>query len=140
MTAQAFPISSPPAATILVVDDEPFLRVVLPEALNEAGYHAIEAENADVAEQMLQTHPNIDVLITDINLDCRLDGHQVALKAYSLFPYLKVILMSGDLIAGEQGASKSTVADGFLHKPFQLEDMWNLVESLLRLNPPVSIQ
>jgi CheY-like chemotaxis protein len=140
MSDQVSTIYAPPAATVLVVDDEPFIRVVLADALNEAGYIAIEAENAEVAVDMLHTHSSIDVLITDINLDSGFDGHHVALKAYRRFPSLKVILMTGDVITSDQFSNKPAMADGFLQKPFRLEDMWQLVESLLQPNPQAAIQ
>ena len=136
MTLRTDVMFAPPTATILVVDDEPFLRIVLAEALVEAGYIVIEAESAEVAIDMLQAHPTIDVLITDINLDSAFDGHEVALKAQRRFPHLKVILMTGDLIPDEQFGAKPAIADGFLCKPFRLDDMWQLVESLFdRPNP-----
>jgi DNA-binding NtrC family response regulator len=122
-------IFAPSTATILVVDDEPFIRIVLAEALADAGYTAIEAESAEAAIEMLQSHPNVDVLITDINLNSSFDGHQIALRAQSLFPHLKVIFMTGDLMTDEQFAAKPLIAHGFLSKPFRLDDMWQLVEA-----------
>jgi DNA-binding NtrC family response regulator len=131
MTLQTDAFFAPSAATILVVDDEPFIRIVVAEALADAGYIAIEAESAEAAIEMLQSHPNVDVLITDINLNSGFDGHQVALKAQSLFPRLKVVLMTGGPMTDEQVAAKSAIAHGFLSKPFRLDDLWQLVEALV---------
>lgn len=122
----------PPAATVLVVDDEPFVRVVIAEALDEAGYFAIEAENADVALDLLHADPSIDVLITDMHLLGALDGHHLALKAYSILPALKVIFMTGDDVAASRIAKQAGLADGVLVKPFRLEELWQVVELCLK--------
>lgn len=124
--------SKPPAATVLVVDDEPFVRIVIAEALDEAGYFVIEAENAEVALDLLYANPGIDILIADMHLIGVLDGHQLALKAYSIFPALKVIFTTEDDVTALRATKQPGLADGVLVKPFRLEDLWRMVEVCLR--------
>ncbi|SUE43993.1 response regulator [Roseomonas gilardii] len=122
--------SKPSAATILVVDDESFVRTVIADALNEAGYFTIEAESADVALDLLRADPGIDILVTDMHLLGALDGRQLALEAYGIMPALKVILMTGDDVAASGIAQQPDLADGVLVKPFRLEELWQMVEGL----------
>jgi CheY-like chemotaxis protein len=132
MVAMSASFSEPPTVTVLVVDNEPFIRVVIAEALGEAGYFAVEAENADVALDLLHADSSIDILITDMHLLGALDGHQLALKAYSIFPALKVIFMTGDDVAASRITKQPGLADGVLVKPFRLEELWQMVEVCLR--------
>ncbi|RKK02765.1 response regulator [Pseudoroseomonas wenyumeiae] len=124
--------SKPPAATVLVVDDEPFIRTVVARALDEINYFTIEAENAEVALDLLHADPGIGLLITDIHLHGALDGHQLVLKAYSIIPALKVIYMTGDFVAAARLGKQPGPADGVLVKPFRLEDLWQMVEGCLK--------
>jgi CheY-like chemotaxis protein len=124
------PSSNHSSATVLVVDDEPFVRVVVAEALAEAGYLTFEAEDAEAALDLLNANPNIDVLVTDMCLAGALDGHQLAIEAYSLCPDLKVIFMTGDSQTASTLERLPGVADGVLIKPFHLEDLWQLMAHL----------
>ncbi|MBC9175651.1 response regulator [Pseudoroseomonas ludipueritiae] len=124
--------SKPPAATVLVVDDEPFIRIVIAEALDGAGHFAIEAENADVAMDLLHADPGIDVLITDMHLLGSFNGQQLATKAYSIIPALKVIFMTGDCVTASRISKHPGPGDGVLVKPFRLEDLLRMVEACLK--------
>ena len=124
--------SRPPAATVMVVDDEPFIRTVVARALDEINYFTIEAESAEVALDLLHADPGIDLLIIDIHLDGTIDGHQLALKAYSIIPAVKVIFMTGDFVAAARLGKQPGLADGVLVKPFRLEDLWQMVEGCLK--------
>lgn len=132
MVAMSASFSKSSAATILVVDDETFVRTMVAEALSEAGHFTIEAENASVALDLLYADPSIGVLITDVHMPGAFDGHQLALKAYNIVPALKVIFMTGDDVAASKIAKQPGLADGVLVKPFRLEGLWQMVEGCLR--------
>lgn len=72
--------------TVLVVDDEPLVRMLVTEALRELGYAAIEAADGPAGMKILRSAARIDLLITDIGLTGRLDGGQVADAARELRP------------------------------------------------------
>jgi DNA-binding NtrC family response regulator len=118
--------------TVLVVDDETFIRTVIAEALEIAGYFVVEADSADAALGLLHADPGIDVLITDMHLPDAFNGHQLALQASSLRPALKVIFMTGDPVAASKISKQTSLADGVLVKPFRLDDLWQIVESCLK--------
>jgi CheY-like chemotaxis protein len=125
------PSSKTSPATVLVVDDEPFVRVVVAEALAEAGYLTLEAEDAEAALDLLNANPNIGVLVTDMRLAGGLNGHQLAIEAYNLCPDLKVIFMTGDSLMASTLGRLPGVADGVLIKPFHLQDLWRLMAGLI---------
>jgi DNA-binding NtrC family response regulator len=124
------PSSNASPATVLVVDDEPFVRVVVAEALAEAGCLTCEAENAETALDLLNANPNIDALVADVRLPGTLDGHQLAIEAYRLCPDLKVIFMTGDSQMASTLEKLPGLADGVLIKPFHLRDLRRLMAHL----------
>ena len=67
-----------PAHVVLVVEDEPILRLNAAEALKDAGCEAFEAAESQEALEMLAAHPEISVLFTDINMPGERDGLALA--------------------------------------------------------------
>lgn len=132
MPAMSMSFSETSAVTVLVVDDETFIRSVVAEALELAGYATVQAENACAALDLLHTDPGVDILITDMHLPDGFNGHQLALKAYGLRPALKVIFMTGDPVAASRISQQPDLADGVSVKPFRLDDLWQVVESCLK--------
>ena len=81
--------------TVLVVDDEPTVRMLIVEVLEEAGYVALEAEDGPSGLRILQSDARIDLLITDVGLPGGLNGRQVADAARLGRPDLKVLFVTG---------------------------------------------
>ena len=134
MHTMSMSFSKTSVVTVLVVDDETFIRTLVAEALELAGYFTVEAESACAALGLLHADPAIDVLITDMHLTDAFNGEQLALKAYSLRPSLKVIVMTGDPAAASKMSRQPDLADGVLVKPFRLDDLWQVVESCLKVS------
>ena len=116
----------------MVVDDEPSIRTLIREVLNEAGYGAIEAAEGPSALRALAAAPRIDLLITDVGLPGGMNGRQVADAARSLRPHLKVLFITGY-------AENAAVGDGHLPrgmslmtKPFAMEDMARKIGDMLK--------
>ena len=106
--------------TVLVVEDEPVVRGLIVEILNDLGYHAIEAHDGPSGVDVLKSNRRIDLLITDIGLP-GLNGRQVAEAGRKFRPGLKVLFMTGY-------AENAALAAGFLEpgmamvtKPFAME-------------------
>lgn len=68
----------PGSKTILVVDDEPLVRMVTVEVLSDLGYNVIEAEDGPSALRLLTAHPALDLLLTDVGLPNGMNGRQLA--------------------------------------------------------------
>ena len=81
--------------TILVVEDDDDVRTYSSESLRELGYTVLEAQNARTALQMLDRHPEVAVIFTDIGLPGGMNGRQLCEEARKLRPTLKVLFTSG---------------------------------------------
>lgn len=121
--------------TILVVDDEPEIRVLVAEMLEDLGYAAIEASDGRDALVVLQSTVPIDLLITDVGLTGGLNGRQVADAGRALRPELKVLFMTG--YAENAVLSQGHLEPGMhvLTKPFSLDALANRVQLLVNGRP-----
>jgi PAS domain S-box-containing protein len=81
--------------TVLVVDDEAAIRMLIVEVLEEAGYLAVEAGDGPSAMKVLQSDARVDLLITDVGLPNGMNGRQVADAARVRRPDLKVLFITG---------------------------------------------
>jgi CheY-like chemotaxis protein len=79
----------------LVVEDDEVLRGYATEILRELGYQIFEAENGADALEILASHPEIDLLFTDVIMPGGLNGRQLADQALASNPKLKVLFTSG---------------------------------------------
>jgi PAS domain S-box-containing protein len=89
------PPQSPGAETVLVVEDDDDVRTYSTEILRELGYAILEAPNAQAALRMIDTHPEIALLFTDIGLPGGMNGRQLRDEARRLRPKLKVLFTTG---------------------------------------------
>ena len=117
------------APHILLVEDEAFLRELVMEGLQDAGFSVVEASDGTSGVQALQSDVRIDVLLSDIKLP-DIDGYQVAEAARTLRPGLKVILMTGYAPSPLPPALQSVVYR-VLQKPFSLETLPGMVNAAL---------
>ncbi|WP_407977115.1 response regulator [Brucella pseudogrignonensis] len=86
---------TPQPKTILVVEDEPVLRLVAVGDIEDAGMIALEASNGSQALEILAAQPAIDFLFTDIDMPGAVDGVALATIVQRRYPSIKVILVSG---------------------------------------------
>jgi len=81
--------------TILVVDDEPLVRMVAVEILEELGYHVLEADDGPSALRIMNSGQPIDLLITDVGLPGGMNGRQLADAVRINRPDLRVLFVTG---------------------------------------------
>jgi CheY-like chemotaxis protein len=81
--------------TILVVEDDPDVRAYSCETLSELGYTVLFAENGREGLRMLESHPEIRLLFTDVGLPGGMNGRQLADEARKRYPKLKVLFTTG---------------------------------------------
>jgi CheY-like chemotaxis protein len=117
--------------TVLVVDDEPSVRLLIREVLGDLGYHVLEAETGAAALDVMQAAGRVDLLVTDVGLPGGMNGRQLADAALSDRPALKVLFITGY-------AEKAVIGDGplqpplyILTKPFTLEALGARVEQII---------
>ena len=117
--------------TVLLVDDEPVIRMLVVEMLTDAGFNVLEAGDGAEAIKTLQSDVAIDLLVTDVGLPGQLNGRQVADAARGVRPELKVVFITGY-------AENAVVGNGHLDpgmeivtKPFDIAVLLAKVQELL---------
>ncbi|SFB18596.1 PAS domain S-box-containing protein [Rhizobium sp. NFR07] len=81
--------------TILVVDDEPLVRMVAVEILEELGYHVLEAGDGPTALKIMSSGQPIDLLVTDVGLPGGMNGRQLADAVRANRPDFRVLFVTG---------------------------------------------
>jgi CheY-like chemotaxis protein len=80
---------------VLVVEDEPFVRMDAVDIVEEAGFIAVEAANADEAIRILETNPDIRIVFTDIDMPGSMDGIKLAFAIRDRWPPVVIMIASG---------------------------------------------
>jgi signal transduction histidine kinase/ActR/RegA family two-component response regulator len=117
--------------TVLVVDDEPTVRMLITDILEDLGYRALEAGDSASGLKTLQSDVRIDLLITDVGLPGGMNGRQMADAGRVVRPDLKVLFITGYaenaiLSAGRLGPDMAV-----LTKPFPIETMAARIRSMI---------
>ena len=121
--------------TVLVVEDDATVRLLVTQVLKELGYRYIEASNANEAIPYLQSGQTIDLLVTDVGLP-HMNGRQLADIARKHRPDLRILFITGY-------AEKATLRRGFLApgmemltKPFALDVLGEKIRELIDSSSP----
>ncbi len=124
-------VSSTLNETVLIVDDEPTVRMLVMEVLEDFGYQGIEAADGASALAVLRSDRRIDLLITDVGLPGGMNGRQVADAGRTLRAGLKVLFITGY-------ADNAVIGDGHLDrgmqvltKPFSIEALAVRIRSMV---------
>jgi signal transduction histidine kinase len=117
--------------TVLVVDDEPTVRMLVTEVLEDLGYTAVEAADGAAGLHALQPGRPIDLLVTDVGLPGGMNGRQLADAARLLRPDLKVLFITG--YAETAVLSHGHLGPGMhvLTKPFAMEALAGRIKDLM---------
>ena len=117
--------------TVLVVDDEPTVRMLVTEVLEDLGYTAIEAADGTAGLQVLQSNVRLDLLITDVGLPGGMNGRQVADAGRAARPGLTVLFITGY-------AENAVLSHGHLDpgmyvmtKPFAMDALASRIKELI---------
>jgi CheY-like chemotaxis protein len=108
ITAESMP-------TVLLVEDEALLRLIIAEELLDAGFTVFQAADGESALEMLAEQPSIDLLFTDIRMPGPLSGWDVAEQARAARPNIAVIYATG--FSGE--APRLVPGARFFKKPYK---------------------
>ena len=118
------------ATLILLVDDDIGVRVFAAEALTELGYRVLTASGGHDGLAMLDAHPQIDLLLTDVEM-AQITGWELADIARQLRPGLKVLLMTGFTREATERVVERIPGAGLMRKPFTLEELARGVHAAL---------
>ena len=109
--------------TVLVVDDEPSVRMLVTEVLEELGYIPVEASDGPSGLRMLQSDMRVDLLVTDVGLPGGINGRQLADAARTTRPDLRVLFITGYAENAIIGNGHLAPNMGVLTKPFVMETL-----------------
>lgn len=117
--------------TILVVDDEVLLRMLMLDVLQDIGYRAIEAADGPNAMKILESDARIDLLITDVGLPGGMNGRQVADAARRTRPDLKILFITGYAENAVVGSGHLAPGMEILTKPFEITAFGQKVRDMI---------
>ena len=117
--------------TVLVVDDEPTVRMLVTDILHELGYAALEAENGEGGLKVLRSDARIDLLVTDVGLPGGMNGRQMADAAREVRPKLKVLFITGYAENAAVGNGHLEAGMHVLTKPFAMETLGSRIKDLI---------
>ena len=117
--------------TVLIIDDEPSVRMLVTEVLEGLGYAAIEAADGVSGLKVLQSDVQIDLLITDVGLPGGMNGRQMADVARQSRPKLRVLFITGYAENAAVGHGHLEPGMHLLTKPFSIEALATRVKSII---------
>ena len=117
--------------TVLVVDDEPTVRMLVTEVLAESYYNIVEAEDGPSALKVLESSRRIDLMITDVGLPGGMNGRQVADAARVMRKGLKVLFITGYAENAAIGNGQLDAGMEILAKPFAMSTLANKVREMI---------
>ncbi|WP_238274772.1 MULTISPECIES: PAS domain-containing protein [Methylobacterium] len=131
LAAFGAPARAEQGETVLVVDDEPTVRMLVADVLEELGYTAIEAADSMAGLKLLQSDMRIDLLITDVGLPGGMNGRQMADAGRVTRPDLKVLFITG--YAENAVLNNGHLAPGMqvLTKPFAVDVLGARIRELV---------
>ena len=115
---------------ILIVDDEPTYREYLDRFLRRDGLEVRTAETGAEAIALARDFAP-DILLADWMLRCEMHGIEVGEAMRAQRPDLRILLMTGFPTADLEAEAERVGIDGFLEKPFALEDLSNAIKAAL---------
>lgn len=106
--------------TVLVVEDEPLLRMAATDMVENAGFIAVEAANATEAVRILESRFDVRIVFSDIDMPMGIDGMRLAAVIRDRWPPIDIILVSGHVDPPKAGLPARTL---FFSKPFRESDV-----------------
>lgn len=119
---------------ILVVEDEPLIRLVMSEALAEGGYTVLDAENGNRALELIEGAELLRGVVTDVRMGSGPNGWEIAQHAREKFPGLAVVYVTGDSMT--EWTANGVPLSAALQKPFASAELVAALANLLVAQQP----
>jgi two-component sensor histidine kinase/ActR/RegA family two-component response regulator len=113
---------------VLVVEDEMVLRMRAVDIVQDAGFHPVEAVNADEALSILESRSDISLLFTDIQMPGSMDGLKLAHAVHDRWPAIKIVLVSGQVSPSD---AERPADSRFFGKPLGIEQMITELQAMV---------
>ncbi|KXG87235.1 response regulator [Agrobacterium bohemicum] len=114
--------------TVLVVEDEVLVRMDIVESLEDDGFDVLEASNADEAIVLLNAHPEVRLMFTDIDMPGSMDGLKLAAAVRDRWPPVKIIVTSGHL---QMSDDMLPVVGRFFSKPYDPSNVIHAIREMI---------
>ncbi|MBI0475444.1 response regulator [Sphingomonas sp. MA1305] len=118
-------------ATVMVVDDEPTIRMLVTEVLDEMGHTVLEAGDAAAAMRLFATGAHVDLLVTDVGLPGQMNGRQLADAVLEQRPGLKVLFITGYAENAVIGNGPLAPNMALVTKPFAMDVIADRIAAML---------
>jgi CheY-like chemotaxis protein len=115
-------------AIVLVVEDEPLLRMVAVNIIEEAGFQVVEANNADDAIRILEGRGDIRIVFTDIDMPGSMDGLKLAAAVRRKWPPISIIVVSGHRKPAMGELPSDSV---FFSKPYPIDEVISTLRQMV---------
>jgi two-component system, response regulator PdtaR len=113
--------------TVLIVEDEPFLRLFGADLLEQAGFDVLQACDVGEALRVLETHPEVRAVFSDIQMPGSLDGLGLARRICQRWPQIGIVLTSGHRVRAEMIPREGR----FLAKPYDGKALVHHIEEVI---------
>lgn len=112
---------------VLVVEDEPIIRLGIVSSIEDAGHEVLEAANADEAVRRLESEGGVRVMVTDVDMPGSMDGLALAQYARRNWPAMGLLVISGKV-----GVQPGQLPAGarFMSKPYQEPQLLGAIQAL----------
>ncbi|WP_263259389.1 PAS domain-containing protein [Pseudomonas oryzihabitans] len=131
LTARREVAGSTQGETVLIVDDEPTVRMLVVDILEDLGYAVIEAADSLTGLKILQSDVSLDLLITDVGLPGGMNGRQMAEAGRQSRPGLKTLFITGYAENAAIGNGHLDPGMEILTKPFAMDSLAARVREML---------
>ena len=117
---------------VLIVESEALIRMESVDIVKDAGFTALEAQNADEAVRIMATRSDIRVVFVEIKISGSIDGLTLAHVIRDRWPPVHLILTSGLSVANEDELPESAL---FIRKPYSSEEVAKALAELFSSRP-----
>ena len=121
---------------VLLVEDEPLVRLTQVDILKESEFWVVEAQDADEAFELLKSRPEIDAILTDVDMPGSMDGFEFARLVRQGWPEVAVLVISGKTAPGPGDLPPNAT---FLHKPIMPDDLIAALQDVMAKRPQNSL-
>jgi two-component system, response regulator PdtaR len=118
-------LPQPAPVTVLIVEDEPVIRLYEAELAEGAGYIALAASNADEALEALEASAQIEILLTDVRMPGSMDGLALAEAVPNRWPDKMIVIASGHVDRADEARKLNAI---LLPKPFTPNDLIEVLQ------------
>jgi two-component system, response regulator PdtaR len=117
-----------PSVAVLIVEDEPLIRMGTVYLIKDAGFEVYEAGSADAAIALLELHKEIRLIVTDVDMPGSMDGLKLAHYVRGRWPPVKIILTSGHVKVTEETLPSGAL---FIPKPYDPAEITHKIRELV---------